>query len=178
MQNKHVKLIIGIISHSRESFEKSIPILKRAFGPIDYTSKELDFNHTDYYKKDMGTGLKRYFLSFSRLIDPNNLPAIKRKTIDFEKRISGEIKSVMRPINLDPGYIDAAKLILASTKDYYHRIFIGKEIYGELTLSYRKSSFVPMEWTYYDYKNKDCIEVFNHIRSIFMEQRGITQKEF
>jgi len=173
MQNKYVKLIIGTISSSEKASRRTVLALKRSFGPIDYTSKEIDFDYTSYYEDEMGPNLKRTFYSFSKLIAPEKLPLIKAKTIGLEKDVARRIKTARRPINIDPGYLNDAKLILASTKDYYHRIYLGKAIYGELTLSYRDRSFQPMEWTYPDYRTSAYITIFNEIRDIFMEQRQI-----
>ena len=79
-------------------------------------------------------------------------------------------KGISRIINIDPGYLDLSKLILASTKDYKHRIYLTKGIYAEVTLFYQDKTFCPWEWTYPDYKTGEYIEIFNRIRQIYAEQ--------
>lgn len=161
------KLIIGFIFKEEQAFNKSKTLLKKHFGRIDFESRELPFCHTDYYKEELGTGLKRKFVSFAKLILPQDLARIKITTNKIEKKLS---KMSRRPINIDPGYLDLAKLVLASTKDYKHRIYISRGIYAEVTLFYEKDSFGPWAWTYPDYKTGDYIEIFNRLREIYNMQ--------
>ncbi len=162
-----VKLVIGFIFREEGMLDKANNILRKEFGEIDYESPTLAFIHTDYYETELGKNLKRKFISFEKLIRPQNLPKIKITTNAIEKKLS---RNKMRPINIDPGYLDLAKLILASTKDYKHRIYLDKSIYAEITLFYQNKSFAPWEWTYPDYKTADYIRIFNRIREIYVEQ--------
>ena len=159
-----VKLIIGLIG-KEGLFKEAEQVLSSRFGLIDYKSKSIDFIFTDYYKKEMGPELKRKFLSFKDLIQPDELPDIKCYT----NKLETEIFSVNhnRLFNIDPGYLTLAKLVLATTKDYQHRIYIGKGIYAEMTLKFKKKSFVSWEWTYPDYATKEYIDIFNEIRKKF-----------
>jgi len=160
-----VKLVIGFIFKEEGALNKAEMALKKRFGRIDYKSQTLAFTHTNYYESEFGADLKRKFISFAKLIPPQKLPEIKNFTNTLEKKMS--TKGGRRLINIDPGYLDMAKLVLASTKDYKHRIFLNKGIYAEITLSYQNKSFVPWEWTYNDYKSADYIAIFNHIRQIY-----------
>lgn len=167
--NKHqpVKLVIGFIFNNESILDKAEHILRKRFGKIDYESQILAFTHTDYYEAEFGKDLKRKFISFQNLILPENLPQIKIRTNAIEKKLS---RNGMRSINIDPGYLDMAKLILASTKDYKHRIYLDRGIYAETTLFYQNKSFAPWEWTYPDYKSADYIRIFNRIREIYVGQ--------
>ena len=166
-----VKLITGIITSSEDIFNKAERALSRYFGPVDFKSQIIDFDFTDYYEKEMGKGLKRRFISFKKLIDPARLPRIKLLANRLEERLSQGKGQIKRAVNIDPGYITDAKLVLASTKDYNHRIYIDKGIYAEVTLYYQDDSFQAWGWTYPDYKSRYYITVFNQIRSIFIKQR-------
>jgi hypothetical protein len=167
-EHKPTKLVVGMFTNRLKLFEEVLRILRKKYGPIDYESPLLPFDKTDYYEEEFGKDLKRKFYSFKRLIKAEELPRIKILTNNLEKKFGG--KRGNRSINLDPGYLAPAKLVLATTKDYQHRIYYGKGIYGEVTLRYKKKSFIPWEWTYPDYRTKGCIEIFNHIRKIYMEQ--------
>lgn len=134
------------------------------FGPADFESPVTDFTHTDYYKDEMGAGLKRQFLSFAKLLDMKGLCDVKLKTNNLEKKFA---RSGKRTVNIDPGYIDLAKLVLFSTKDYTHRIHLDKGIYAEVTLFYKDKSFTAWPWTYPDYKTDGYIGLFNDIRDIY-----------
>ena len=166
-RHQPVKLIIGFIYKEDDIFNKAKAILEKWFGKIDYESQALAFIHTDYYETEFGKNLKRKFISFQNLIQPQNLPKIKITTNTIEKKIS---KNGMRSINIDPGYLDMAKLILASTKDYKHRVYLNKGIYAEITLFYQDKTFRPWQWTYPDYKTQEYIAIFNQIRQIYVEQ--------
>lgn len=156
-----VKLIIGLIYRDSQEYLAVKPFLLRAFGPIDYESPELPFKHTDYYRREFGSFLTRRFIAFSRLILPSALASIKIRTNKIEQKRS---RSGKRLVNIDPGYIDMAKLVLASTKDFCHRIYLDRGIFAEITLVYRKDSFTQQEWTYPDYRTPEYIAVFNRIR--------------
>jgi len=162
-----LKLIIAFIFKEESIVNRAKGLLERRFGAIDFQSNTLDFLHTDYYAKEMGRGLKRRFISFKRLIPERNLYKIKIATNNLEQKLA---KGGIRRINIDPGYLDLSKLILFSTKDYKHRIYLGSGIYAEVTLFYENKSFRSWEWTYPDYKSHEYIVVFNQIREIYATQ--------
>lgn len=161
------KLITGFIFKDESVFNKTKDILRRHFAVIDFESQTLAFTHTDYYEKEFGKNLKRKFISFKDLILPQSLPKIKIYTNKLEKRLS---ISGLRLINIDPGYLDLSKLVLASTKDYKHRIYLDKGIYAEVTLFYQNKSFRAWDWTYADYKTQAHLTIFNQLRQIYAEQ--------
>jgi hypothetical protein len=162
-----VKLIIGFIFRNHDNYLKANAILLKTFGRIDFESPLIPFNYTDYYEKEMGQGLQRKFVSFHRLIPPDRLPQIKVLTNSIENKLSVNSR---RTVNIDPGYLDMAKLLLASTKDYCHRTYLNKGIFAEITLFYQGRSFRPWEWTYPDYRTGEYIDVFNKIRGIYAKQ--------
>lgn len=166
-KHKPVKLIVGFIFKEENALHKAEILLVRHFGKIDFESQTLPFTHTDYYEAEFGKDLKRKFVSFKKLILPEALHRIKIITNKIEKKLS---RPTGRLINIDPGYLEPAKLILASTKDYKHRIYLNKGIYAEATLFYRNSTFNPWEWTYPDYRTAEYINIFNRIREIYVRQ--------
>lgn len=159
-----VKLIIGFIFKEEGALKKAKALLEKQFGRIDFESQTLPFYHTRYYEKEFGKDLKKKFISFKKLISPIHLPKIKIITNKLENNLSCGIN---RTINIDPGYLDLSKLILASTKDYKHRIYLDKGIFSEVTLFYENKSFRPWEWTYPDYRTDEYIAIFNKIRDIY-----------
>jgi hypothetical protein len=162
-----VKLIIGLIFKNEEFLNITERILRSHFKATDYESQIIPFSHTDYYQKEFGLGLKRKFLSFNKLIPSERLAAIKVFTNKLEIKLS---KNDYRNINIDPGYLTMAKLILASTKDFSHRIYLDKGIFAEVSLVYQKKSFQPQEWTYPDYRFTEYIQIFNEIRKLYAQQ--------
>ena len=166
-----VKLIAGLISSDEVLLGKIKPLLERRLkNPIDFESKIIDFAYTDYYNEEMGKGLKRKFLSFKRLVWMEDAAKVKLLTNDIEKRSSLCGK---RTINIDPGYIDMAKLVLFSTKDYSHRVYIGKGIFAEVTLHYKNKRFNFWPWTYPDYKSDEYTRIFDAIRDIYKNTKWV-----
>lgn len=157
-----VKLIFGFIYHDEAIFIQARNKLKKIFGKIDFESPALDFNCTDYYQPEMGADLKKKFVSFSRLIPMGEFYRIKLYTNRLESKF---LNGPQRRINIDPGYLDKAKFVLASTKDYAHRIYLHKGIFAEVALSYRNNSFSPNAWSYPDYRSKEYLDIFNQIRA-------------
>lgn len=166
-----VNLIIGMIANREALFEDVKKYIVRKFGETDFESPTIDFNFTPYYEKEMGKNLKRRFLSFKNLIKPEELPGIKTYTNNLEERLRMLTGSPCRNINLDPGYITSAKLVLATTKDYFHRIYLEKGIFAEITLCFRKGGFEAFEWTYPDYRTKEYKDIFNHIRRLYIKKK-------
>jgi hypothetical protein len=162
-----VKLIMAIFTNQLTLFPKIETQLEEKYGKIDFKSPIFEFDYTDYYKDEMGPDLKKRFISFENLIKLEEVHSIKNFTNALEKKYSRQDK---RAINVDPGYISSSQLVLASTKDYYHRIYLGKGIYAEVTLFFKGGTFQPLPWTYPDYKVASSVDIFNKIRGIYREQ--------
>ncbi|HNX27005.1 MAG TPA: DUF4416 family protein [Phycisphaerae bacterium] len=148
-QPQPVKLICAIIARNEDYAAKAAAELENLYGPADVVSESFPFDMTDYYENQMGSGLLRKFLAFERLIDPSGLADIKRATNDIEKKLAVGA-DVPRPVNLDPGYVALSRLVLASMKDFSHRIYLGGGVYGEITLMYR-GGWKTLEWTFPDF---------------------------
>jgi len=164
---KPVKLIIGFIFKEKIFFEQAKRLLTGYFGKTDFESGIIPFTSTSYYEEELGSGLWRVFVSFAKLIKPQQIAKIKILTNRIEEKLSNGKK---RSVNIDPGYLNSAKLVLASTKDYVHRIYLDKGIYAEITLFYQDKSFQDWKWTYPDFRSKEHIGIFNRIRELYAEQ--------
>jgi len=150
----NVKLICGMISADRELFEQAEYELADALGPIDVISNIMPFDLTHYYDEQMGSPLWRMFVSFARPVSPAALADVKRRTNAIEADLAARHRAPDDPpraINLDPGYIEQAKLVLASMKNFSHRIYLRDGVYAEITLIYRKGAWEPLAWTFPDY---------------------------
>lgn len=157
-------LIIGVLS-TVPGVEKELQAeLENKFGPVDLVSSELNFDFTNYYDSEMGKDIKRWFYSFSTLIDPAELPRIKAVTNELEELWAEDGE---RKVNLDPGMLDLNRLILATTKNVGHRIPLQAGIYGEVTLIFMKKEFHPLPWTYPDYQSPAYIEILKKIRDLY-----------
>lgn len=138
------------------------------FGTIDYQFGPIKVSvYTDYYDKEMGEGIYKKYMTFEKLIRREEISTIKTFTNSIEKSLLEKDK---RTVNLDPGYLTNDKLILATTKDFYHRIYIKKGIYAEVTLHLRKGQYRFFSWTYPDYKEKEVQEFLMKARDILVKE--------
>ncbi len=161
-----VLLIVAASSRHEEALAWALAAMEPCFGAVALLSEAFDFIETDYYAATMGPDLKKQFVAFERLIDPGALVDIKRQTNAWEAEYAALNRHPEpRPLNLDPGYITPAKLVLASTKDHAHRIHLQEGIYAEVTLSYRARRWQPQEWTYPDYRREDYQQFFTACRN-------------
>ncbi|MEN6406307.1 MAG: DUF4416 family protein [Thermoguttaceae bacterium] len=136
-----------------------------AWGPIALESPRFEFSETRYYDATMGPGLKKTFFALERPFDPAELVEIKWTTNRWEEEYAAMAScEEPRPLNLDPGYLTPAKLVLASTKDFAHRLYLSRGIYAEMTLQYKHHRWQPHEYTFPDYRRADYQEFFTRCR--------------
>ncbi len=166
-----VKLIIGMLAADRNCMHAALEAVIDKFGRDDFTSHIWPFAETDYYKDQTGPAIFRQFVCFERLIHPGKLARIKHQTNKIEKKLARTLGIPLpRPVNLDPGIIGPAKLVLATTKNYSHRIYIGKKMYAEVTLVFRDGRWQAFDYTYPDYRQPHYHEFFERARKRLLEQ--------
>ena len=162
-----VKLIAGLISQKTPQFLLARQMLEKKFGSVDMESVPTDFACTRYYEKEFGEGLKRKCLSFKKLISLKKSYAIKLYTNRLEKKLS---QNRLRSVNIDPGYLTLTKLLLFTTKNRSHRVYLDRGIYADLELTFANNAFGPMPWTYPDYRTRAYIDFFNAVRKEYARQ--------
>ena len=163
-----VKLVLSFIFKEGNDYPAAVLEAEAQYGPLDFMSESLPFDFTDYYKKEMGKGLRRRMASFQPLISPDQLPAVKLWTNALESRFLNEQGG--RKLNIDPGYLTAAQFILATGKAYSHRLYLRDGIYGDLTLIFQKGVFTPLPWTYPDYASQPLIGLLSILRQRYLWQ--------
>jgi len=167
-----VKLLVGMLSAYPGAMAEAEALLADPLGPVQDRSDLFAHEFTEYYRDEMGHPLVRYFVSMERPIRPGDLAGIKRFTGDMEDRLAEEGDwPVARPVNLDPGYVAPAKLVLASTKNHAHRLYLADGIYGEVTLVYERGAWRPLPWTYPDYRTADYHAFFTRVRERLLAER-------
>jgi len=162
------KLVCAVLLHDTLLLEKLTPRLRRDFGEIDFQSEPLAFDFTEYYRNEMGSGLLRVFFSFATLMDPARLSEAKLATNQIEQEFSA---AGARLVNVDPGLLFESRFVLATTKDYSHRIPLQDGIYAEVTLLYTQKQFRPLPWTYPDYRSSDYRRILTIIRGLYRGER-------
>jgi hypothetical protein len=166
-----VLLLVAAFSRYAEALAWARDRAVRAWGPIISESPAFEFNQTSYYESTMGPGLRKVFWAFQRPIDPATLVDLKLQTNAWEEEYAALGRhNEPRPLNLDPGYLTLGKLVLASTKDFAHRIYLGRGIYAEVTLYYRQHRWQHHEWTFADYRRDDYQAFFSQCRDQFHQK--------
>jgi hypothetical protein len=147
-----VKLFLGILTSFPDMVPPAEERLVELFGSVDARSGPFGFDSTRYYSKTMGQPLYRYFLSFAGLVGPAAIADAKIRTNAVESDLARENPRSARPINLDPGYLEQSKIVLASTKNFYHRILVSGGIYAEVTLRFEAGKWRSFPWTFPDFR--------------------------
>ena len=155
------KLVIGFFMKEKSFGGDVLRALVEKFGPIDIASSWFPFDFTTYYYDETGIPLFRRLFGFKKLVQQQDLAQIKLTTNSLEQQYASGGK---RPVNIDPGYLLHERFVLATGKNYSHRIYIGNGIYADLTLIYSHGRFEPLPWTYPDYASKNVIDFLENVR--------------
>jgi hypothetical protein len=160
------RLIVSAIYSSLANMIDAVKEMEKKYDQIELETDEIEFLHTKYYREEMGGNLKRKFFAFEKPIDRGKMAEIKIFTNKLEAKYGEKVDDfVFRKVNLDPGILTLANLVLASTKDFSHRVYLGEGIYGEVTLIYERKKFRSLPWTYPDYTEPEVINLLTAVRS-------------
>ncbi|MBF0319321.1 MAG: DUF4416 family protein [Nitrospirae bacterium] len=156
-------LFAGVLYAEGRPYETLRQRLVELFCPIKLESPQVPWDYSEYYTKELGTPIIRRFVIFDTLIRSETLPDIKLRTNELEQRLS---QNGNRVYNIDPGYITLSKIVLATTKNYSHRIHLRGGIYAEVTMLFRGREYVPNCFTYHDYSRPESVEFFKKGREL------------
>ena len=145
------------------------PVLKRLddrFGVRECELGPMPFSWSEYYASEMGNSLLKTYICYETPSDRSELPSIKLFTNSIEDELAVNGK---RLVNIDPGYISRDKVVLATTKDFYHRLYLGDGIYAEVTLHYKRGQYRYFSWTYPDYRQPEIYQLFEKCRATLVK---------
>ncbi len=161
-----VKLVISLFMRDKGLIRPAAEALTDRFGGLDLVGPWFPFDFTKYYQVEMGSPLYRRMVAFEKLIPSEHLAQIKVETIKLEQcYLNTDGK---RKINIDPGYITQERFVLATAKNFAHRIYLDQGIYADLTLIYTKGSFKPLPWTYPDYQEEKMHDYLERVRNKYL----------
>ncbi len=158
---KPAKRIIGLFMREKVLLKPVADDLVESFGPVDMVSPWFPFDQTTYYESETGTPLFRRMLTFKNLTQQDMLPETKLVTNALEGKYSEKGR---RKVNIDPGYLVPERFVLATGKNFTHRLYVGQGIYADLTLIYTKGGFQKLPWTYPDYADKNMLAYLERVR--------------
>ncbi len=159
-----VKLFSAILWRDREALQESILKLEERLGKVDFEGRDHVFEFTDYYEAEMGQGLLRRLVSFEPLVQPERLVEAKLASNDVEEVLRG---AAGRRVNIDTGYLDLHKVVLASGKYGPQKIHLGMGVYADMILRYSKGLFHSFEWTFLDFRDGTYDKELLQIRSLY-----------
>ncbi|RKZ30067.1 DUF4416 domain-containing protein [bacterium] len=162
-----VNAFVGVIT-TDESLWNPVQNVLSMWGEIDFTSENVQFDRfTEYYAPEMGKPLIRFWAAFKKLRYPEELVRMKWSCTGIENTFSVDGK---RRINIDPGYLTEAKVVLMSFKDFSHRIYLTQGVYADMQLIFRNGQYTPREWTFADYKSDEAQRFFLRLRNSYRER--------
>ena len=164
-----VKLITSLLYKDRKVHDLAVQLLEQKWGKYDFRSEEMAFPYTSYYQEEMGSPLCRSLLSFQSLIDRDKLAEMKLYSNEVEQHLSTE--KGRRTVNIDPGCLSGSQFILATGKDFSHRVYLGKGIFADITLIFKHNGFHSLPWTYPDYKDQPIQLFLLEARKRYLEER-------
>jgi hypothetical protein len=163
-----VKLFIAFLYNTEAPVDEILNRLGHRFGEVQYSHGPVPFSWSDYYRDEMGGSLEKRYFNFLAGIDRAVLPEIKKFTNNLEMEYARDNGS--RIINIDPGYVARDKVVLATTKDFYHRLYLADGIFGEVTLHYRKGKFRYFSWTYPDFRDEAVLRFLERVRAPLVKE--------
>jgi hypothetical protein len=158
------RLVISVLASRKDNADLALPLLVQELGPLEEEVGPLAFDFTSYYEGELGIGIQRWLWVFSDLVDRGNLVRIKHLTNEIESAYSEDGK---REFNLDPGLLTLENFVLATGKNRAHRIYLGRGIFADLTLVFRRGTYTALQWTYPDYADPGLIKILNGLRETY-----------
>jgi hypothetical protein len=162
-----VKLIVAVLWSDAAALDDALSRLQERWGQIDFPGADHPFDATRYYESEMGPGICRRIISFDRLVPPESIREAKLICIEIEETLAA---GVGRKVNLDIGYIDHSKIVLASAKCAGQKIHLGDGIYADMIARYRDGKYRPFEWTFPDFRDGRYDKELKGIRDTYLSQ--------
>ena len=162
-----VKLLVAVLWTGADALHAAVAALQAVWGEIDFTGADRPFDRTDYYLDEMGADLQRRLLAFADLVPPESVRSGKLRCNEIEDGLSAEHG---RRVNLDIGYLDHNKIVLASVKYAGQKIHLGDGVYADLVARYKHGRYQPFEWTFPDFRDGRYDAELAQIRSVYLQQ--------
>lgn len=177
---QRVTPLVALLAADTAFFDAVQKPLEELLGPVELRSPLFPFNPTDYYTPTMGANLKRCFFSFHNFADPAAMPDWKLATNALEEKLAPLLApggTPPRPINIDPGYVTGAKLVLATTKDFAHRIYLRDGIFAEITMAFRRGVWLSHQFTFPDFKSGIYDKFLRRVRDNHLRKSRTTPRD-
>jgi len=162
------RLIISTIYSSMDALADCLKVLERRFGRVQYETIEIETSQTAEYHEEMGDNLLRRFFSFEKPVSRSSLPELKAVCHKVEPMFADTVGDfVFRTVNIDPGILTPDNLVMASHREYNHRLYLRDGVFAEVALVFSRGRFMRLPWTIPDYYDNEAIEFFKRVRDSF-----------
>jgi hypothetical protein len=172
------KRVIAVLAPGQGPFPELWERLETEFGAIDFKGEPIPFDTTQYYRDEFGSGLWRGFIALRGLQSPERLPDLKHAAARLESALGRNGKRIF---NLDIGYLDPDKLVLASFKRGPCKLYLRDGVYADLLLRYSKGGFDPFPWAFTDFRDgryvKSLLVIREKLKSELRKARGLEPGE-
>ncbi len=162
------KLLVSVIYREEDRFAEVREVLSERFGAVERTSDRFPFDRTDYYEREMGAPLFRRFVVVGETVPRDALASLKVRAEEVEDGFS---VAGNRTVNIDPGLLTEENFLLATGKNYSHRVYLRDGVFADLTLVYRKGEYLPLPWTYPDIASPGIRAFLAQVREELRETR-------
>jgi hypothetical protein len=158
------RLIVSVIYNSLDALADCLKLLEKLFGRVQYETTEIECSDNGYHE-EMGGQLSRRFFSFEKLVDRESLPEIKANCYKIERQLGDQVDDyTFRTVNVDPGILTSHNLIMSSHREFGHRIYLGKGVFGETSLIHARGRFTQLPWTNADFCHEEAVRLFTECR--------------
>ena len=162
------RLLVSVIYREERRFAEVLQCIEDRLGPVERTSGTFPFDMTEFYGKEMGAPLYRRFAVMERLVPRDALAAAKIGAEELEREFS---EHGMRTVNLDPGMLTEENFLLATGKNYSHRVYLRDGVFADLTLVFRKGEYRALPWTYPDFAAAEIRAFLSEVREELRDAR-------
>jgi hypothetical protein len=162
------RLVLSIIYSSIDALADALDLLERQFGRVQFETVDIPYSNEEKYTEEMGEPLNRRFFSFEQMVSRDSLPRIKDICSRIETNFADRVDDyIFRTVNIDPGILTPDNLVMASHREYNHRIYLSNGVFAETTLIFARDQFRRLPWTSPNYYDDEAIDFFLRVRNSF-----------
>jgi len=173
------QLIVSIIYSHIDAVVDALRLLEKQFGRVRCETVDIQYTNTDRYEEEMGSNLVRRLFSFEKLVERDSLPEIKSVCQEIERQLGDQVGDfVFRAANLDPGVLTPDNLVMASNREYNHRIYLADGVFAEIQLIWAHGQFTRLPWTNHDFCDDEVVDFLIRVRQTFdlLDEHQITRQ--
>ncbi len=160
-------LLFSVLFREERDFDRAARMIAERAGGVESVGGQFPFDRSDYYEREMGAPLYRRFLLADGPIPREELVQAKLGAWAIENALS---RNGRRTVNIDPGLLTEENVVLATGKNYAHRIYLCDGVYADLSLVFENGEYRPLPWTYPDIASSVIRSFLGELRRVIRER--------